>query len=242
MEKKLERRLNFLTAYAVLSTVAFGAILLTSFRGQDRTEAVDELTVKRINVVAEDGKLRMVISNDYRQHSGRMNGKDMPKRERPAGIIFFNTEGDECGGLVYRGEKVNGVVQSGMSFTMDQYGYDQVIQILNTEMMKDSTLMASRGFKINDLPLVTMEEVDNQFEAAKKITDATARAGKLKELRNKYGGTSRLFLGKAMDSNTGLFISDASGKPKIKIYVDKDGTPKLEVLASDGSFKNMLGQ
>ena len=63
----------------------------------------------------------MVLSNENRQHSGRMNGKDWEKRERPAGIIFFNNEGDECGGLVYQVKEKNGKKISGMSFTMDQY-------------------------------------------------------------------------------------------------------------------------
>jgi hypothetical protein len=34
-----------------------------------------------------------------------MDDKDLPKRERPAGMIFFNDEGDEDGGLVYDGDK-----------------------------------------------------------------------------------------------------------------------------------------
>jgi hypothetical protein len=43
-------------------------------------------------------------------------------RKRPAGIIFFNDEGDEGGGLVFQGQKG----ESTASLTLDQYQQDQV--------------------------------------------------------------------------------------------------------------------
>ena len=55
--------------------------------------------------MGEKGDLRMVISNEHRQHPGIMNGEKLPDRERSSGIIFFNSSGDECGGLVYDGNE-----------------------------------------------------------------------------------------------------------------------------------------
>jgi hypothetical protein len=88
---------------------------------------MDELTLKKLSIIGEDGSLRMVVSNEIRQLSGRMNGKDLPKRERPAGIIFFNNQGDECGGIIANVSSENGATNSGMSFTMDNFYDDQVI-------------------------------------------------------------------------------------------------------------------
>ncbi|WP_275139838.1 hypothetical protein [Elizabethkingia meningoseptica] len=74
-KKSLKRRLNFLTGYVIISSVAFLIIILSGFRNKEHKENMDELTVKRINVVDEKGNLRMVISNEHRQHPGIVNGE-----------------------------------------------------------------------------------------------------------------------------------------------------------------------
>ncbi len=89
MEKNLKKKINFLIAYAVISTLFISFLALSSFSQKDKVEKFDEILVKKITVVGEDNLPRMVLSNETRQHSGRMNGKEWPKRERPSGIIFF---------------------------------------------------------------------------------------------------------------------------------------------------------
>ena len=149
-EQKLKKKLNFLTGYVVVSSTLFILFALTSFVGKDRKDSMDELTVKRINLIGEDGSLRMVISNESRQHSGRINGQDLEKRARPAGIIFFNNQGDECGGLVAGEAKQGQALNSGMSFTMDNYHDDQVIQILNDETYENEKASVRRGFIVSE--------------------------------------------------------------------------------------------
>ena len=69
----------------------------------------DVITAKRINIVNEDGTTTMAISNKQRIAAPRMNGKEYPvemiERQHFAGMIFFNEEGDEMGGLVYTSGK-----------------------------------------------------------------------------------------------------------------------------------------
>lgn len=50
----------------------------------------------------------MVISNQEKQYPGLFDGEALLERERPPGIIFFNEEQDEVGGLVYQGNKCTG--------------------------------------------------------------------------------------------------------------------------------------
>ena len=45
-----------------------------------------------------------------------MNGKDLAPRTRPAGLIYFNEEGDECGGFAWDGTSK----ENGMILTADQ--------------------------------------------------------------------------------------------------------------------------
>lgn len=94
------RFLKIMVGILLIVLVVFGIKL---FAG-DKTSAA-ELTVQRLNIVEADGTLRMVISNKEKQHPGAIDGKDLPKRERDAGMVFFNDKGDECGGLMYSGDK-----------------------------------------------------------------------------------------------------------------------------------------
>src|SRR5262245_54562292 len=95
---KTENRLRILEAYAVVSLLAFAVLAFSGFvKSKDR---VDELTVERLNVVEKNGQLIAVIANQARMPDPITNGKAF-KTERPPGMIFYNGEGDECGGLVF---------------------------------------------------------------------------------------------------------------------------------------------
>jgi len=121
--ENLAKQVKILKIYAIVLTVivlAFVSYTLTLNGGHYK-----ELTAERINIVEKTGKLRMVISNKESQHPGRMDDKDLPKRDRPAGMIFFNDDGDEDGGLVYDGDK-NG---ASMTYSFDQYKNDQIMQL-----------------------------------------------------------------------------------------------------------------
>jgi hypothetical protein len=89
--------------------------------------------VERISVVDKNGTLRLVISNTDRMHPGVFDGV-MIERERPlAGIIFFNDQGDEVGGLVTTGQEVNGVREADTGLTFDQLKQDQTIGLMYSE-------------------------------------------------------------------------------------------------------------
>jgi len=68
MESKLEKEVRFLKIYAVMATL-FGAVLfLSAFTVHGKKQKFEEIDVERINIVERDGRLRMVISNEERQH------------------------------------------------------------------------------------------------------------------------------------------------------------------------------
>lgn len=227
--------------YAVISTAVCMVFLLSSFAGKDKTLTADELTVKRITVIGEDNQPRIVLSNETRQHSGRMDGKDFKQRERPAGIIFFTNRGDECGGIVAATTDKDGQVNHGMSFTMDNYRDDQVIQILNDETYEKGKAEIFRGLMVNEYPLGSnLYEKVAQSEELAKIQDPKEREAKLAEFWAKAGAKRRLLIGRTVNSDAGLFLRDANGKPRMNIYVDKDGNPKIEVIDDKGQKKNVL--
>jgi len=101
VSEKLAKEVRLLKAYAVVAAVVCAALFTLLFAGVNRTQAFEEIDVERINIVEKSGELRMVISNQERQHPGIVNGKTIERETaRPPGMIFFNHLGDEMGGLV----------------------------------------------------------------------------------------------------------------------------------------------
>lgn len=239
--KTTEKKVNFLMTYAIASTLLLSFIVLNSFKSKENTTKFDEIEVKKITVLGEDNLPRMVLSNETRQHSGRINGKEMEKRERPSGIIFFNNQGDECGGIVHQTKIKDGKILSGMSFTMDNYNDDQVIQILNDEYYADGKAYIQRGININQYPVGSnMEERNKKIAEINKIADKNERNQKMNELWEKEGSVNRLFIGRTKGNSSGLFLSGPDGKPKMMIYVDEKGNPKITTINEKGEMKEFL--
>ena len=115
------------------------ALLLTGFVSS-RSSTFDQITVHRINVVEPDGTLRMVISNKADLPGVIVKGKEQPPQDRPqAGMLFYNDEGSENGGLIFGGRKDSSgnVVDSGGSLSFDKYGANQIVQIAGVDDKTD---------------------------------------------------------------------------------------------------------
>jgi len=82
--------------YAGIVTVA---LLMLFYSFKTLNHKFDEITVKRINIVDNNGINRMVISNQEQMEPPILLGKKYKRAHNPAGIIFYNEKGDECGGI-----------------------------------------------------------------------------------------------------------------------------------------------
>ncbi|MFS4467514.1 hypothetical protein [Maribacter sp. 2210JD10-5] len=49
-----------------------------------------------------------------------------------------------------------------------------------------------------------------------------------------FYGANIFFAGRLWNGNHGLFLSDKKGNGKIKLYLDKDGNPRLELSDKNG--------
>jgi hypothetical protein len=130
---------RLLLAYCVVVTTVL-TVLLLSGAASSRSQAFDEITVQRINVVEPDGTLRMVIADHAKLPGVIVRGKEQPKVERPqAGMIFYNDEGSENGGLIFGGHRnaKGEVVDSGGSLSFDQYDANQVVQLAGVDDKDD---------------------------------------------------------------------------------------------------------
>lgn len=232
MNDKIYRELRALKVYSFMLTAALIVLLAMSFKKEEQKQVFGEIDVERINIVEKDGTLKMVISNQKRQHPGMMDGKKLPAREREPGMIFFNTEGDECGGLVYDGNKDGG----GMAFSVDQYKNDQVMQLNYDEELTDGKRLRSYGIKLWDRPeSFSLSRKIEFFDSLKKLNDQKVFDAEVQKLADKgLLGKQRLFMGKNKEEEVGLFINDEKGKPRIRIYVNNQGDPVIEFLDANG--------
>lgn len=200
MQTRLEKEVRFLKIYACVATLVC-AMVLAAFAVQHRKPRFEEIDVERINIVEKDGRLRMVISNQERQHPGIANGKLIQRNgPRPPGMIFFNHVGDEMGGFIF-GE--NGGKGHFGQLTFDKVGGDQAI-----------------GFRY-------LEGDNGTYETGLQVWQQPSFAG-------------RLFLGKQRDNSAVLLISDVEGRPRIRMQVAPDGTPKLDFLDAAGKVVSSL--
>lgn len=230
MEKKIVKEIRFLKIYSVLLTIGIISFFVMSFVDNPNKEQFEEIDVERINVVEGNGDLKMVISNQEKQHPGMFDGSVLVERERPPGIIFFNEEQDEVGGLVYKGNKEEGAL---MVLSFDQYKNDQVMQLRYLESPKSRTY----GLQLWDRDQnFTSTKVINILDSLQNLD--YSREEIREKIRKMNSGepiaASRFFAGKKRDKSVGLFIQDEYGNDRIRIYVDEQNKPQIEFLNQEG--------
>lgn len=223
-----------LKLYSITVTGVLVFFFLVGFKISSSEQKFEEIFVERINIVESDGKLKMVISNQDRQHPGMMDGEIYPTRERPPGIIFFNEEQDEVGGLAYYGNETEGGNQLFLSF--DQYKDDQIMQLM--EYTREN------GDNRYGLQLWEREKSLKMHDRM-AIMDSLEKAGynyrqKLEFLKVKNGGdpiiAPRMFVGRNYNRETGVFLQDKNGVDRMRLYIDSNNLPKLEVLDEQGEI------
>src|SRR5580700_65453 len=91
-----------------LTTISMFLCIIASGQAaiERQVTSIKELDVQRINVREPDGTLRMTISNSATAPGLIFKGKEhaFPNRQA-AGILFFDDEGTENGGLLFGGAK-----------------------------------------------------------------------------------------------------------------------------------------
>ena len=141
---------QFLIIYSALLSTVFAVVMLIG-AGANRSQSFDEVKVHRLDVVEPDGTLRMVIANKDRLPPVIIKGQEHPEMGEPrpqAGMIFYNDEGSENGGLIFGGRRneKGEVVDSGGSLSFDKYGANQIVQLAGVDDKNDRFA----GLAVND--------------------------------------------------------------------------------------------
>ena len=172
----------------------------------------DTLTVQRINVVDPDGTMRLIIANNARLPGAIIRGKAYPRSINDAAGVLF---------LDTKGDETGGFVTTKLrdndvaGFTFD-YTYQLTDGIRMWKQESNDGTRWRTGFDIFDRRPYTGAVESSQ-------------------------GVQRITLADE-DQNAQLVISDAQGHARIRIGVDKNGQPRIEMLNTDGKVTNQAGQ
>ena len=193
---------RFLTIYSGALTLVFAVTLLFGFCFGNKLSVFDEISVHRINVVEPDGTLRMIISDHARLPGIIVRGKEQPFARPQAGMIFYNDEGSENGGLIFGGHQNNKgeVVNSGGSLSFDKYGANQIVQLLGVDDKEDRF----SGLSITD----SLTGKDNRRRIwVGRDEDGTARVNLMDA-----NGKKRILIEVKADGTPSLSFLDVNGK------------------------------
>jgi hypothetical protein len=232
MRHSLRRQFLFLRAYAISSSLILIVLAAAAFRQGGAQKSMGEITVERLNIVDANGTLRMVLAGKDKMHPGVMDGVTIDRPRPVAGMLFFNDEGDEVGGLTYTGTVANGRGRANAGIMFDQLKQDQTVGISYNE----SNGQRSAGFQVWDRSdTVRLSELITKLNAANKLPAGAERDKAIADIRSTApAGPRRVFVGKASDKSATIVLADAAGKPRLTMTVDATGNPRIEFLDDAG--------
>ena len=124
------------------------------------------------------------------------------------------------------------------SFTFDKVRNDQTMGFRYLE--SDNGTYQS-GLELWQQPNIPADVMLSKYDAASKITDEAKRKAAIQVLiDNNELTTNRLFLGKPRDNSVMLLMYDIKGRPRLRMQVAPDGSPKLEFLDETGKVISSL--
>lgn len=219
---------RFLMVYSGVLTAAFCITVLCAFSGPAKKASFDEIDVHRINVVEPDGTLRMVISDQANFPGIIVKNKEVyaHKDRVAAGMVFYNAEGTENGGLIFGGKKnPDGTVSSFGHLSFDRYLQDQVL----TEDAEEEGANRAVGIDFIDRPDWPITDLISTPQSQWKNFVSTHAMPH-----------QRIHLGRNADKSASLVLKDQDGRPRIVIEVAADGTPVLKMLDAQGKVVSQL--
>ena len=180
----------------------------------------EEIDVERINVVEPDGTVRLALSNRSRFPAPVVDGKAGKRSGGSlAGVIFYNDDGDECGGLYgYGRTEEDGTWSAGGGLNIDQYRPQEQVVGINYHG-RDGRNTA--GFRVWERVHGTQVQFPDQ-----ESIDASM-------IGRPYA--TRVFAGRTSDGSAVVRLSDTQGRLRLRLALSPDGEPSIEMFDSAGN-------
>lgn len=230
--EQLERQLRTLRRYLLGSIGLMAVVAAAAFAPPPEGARFTEIAVERINVIEADGRYALVIANAARLPGPIIRNEEYPPeisggRTRASGMLFFNHEGTEAGGLTYGSEATQAGSSAGGSFTFDRMNQDQVVQITYQEGRG-----VFAGLNVWDRP---ERHIEGVLAAVMARREGAIDEDELqRRVQPEVAGTAhRLRLG-SLNRDALLEIADTNGRTRIRLAVDSLDAPSLQFLDAAG--------
>jgi hypothetical protein len=234
METKLLRQIHVLQICVLVLFLLTTFLCINSFHPLLRQQRFKIIDAERINIREKNGTLKAALSN-----SAGFNEGDRAKQggARFSGLMFYNEEGQETGGLVYYGKAIPGGQDSDVTLTFDQFRQDQNVYLHHEEFKDTHGLRIADGLAINARPDWTnIKEEYATYAELQKLTPEQRDELQLKSLQAGKISSRRLFFGVQRgikDSepydDAGVFIKNKWGRNAINLYIDNNNKPHFQI-------------
>ena len=233
-----------INALLLSNLLCWGILTIILFSGFDnkKRKRFSEIDAEKINILGVNGKPIMVLSNKQHIPGPSINGKTYPRefadgREHFSGIIFFNEDGDEVGGLIYTGIKKDSGYYAMEHLSFDQWKQNQVVAM----QYIDNGKSRRAGVRIWDRPTnVSMDQLFDRFMTRNRLEkgspafDSITREIKASSDRGD-NGVERLFIG-SQDQVAQIQLRDNQGRIRARLYVNELGEGQLDFLDEKGKL------
>ena len=191
--------------------------------------SVRSLDVERLTVREEDGTPRAIIaSRSAFPRRVQVAGTEIDHPRPVAGLLFFNDDGDECGGLVFAGDRKDRY-QAG-SLTFDRRDGDQVVQL----SQDDGPIGRRAGLSVVDQPDVSLADLMPRYRRLQDMSERD-RIEEVDQLRSEgLLPAARIFVGRSESGDALVVLHDGSGVPRLRLLVSEGGDTRIEGLDESG--------
>jgi hypothetical protein len=227
--RRVRREVRVLEAYAVLATATMAILVLAGFRSTHDKPHFEEIDVERLNIVEKNGTPRLILSNAARFPGLILHRREYPHPRRQAGMLFFNDEGTENGGLTTGVSRDSTGYRADGGLMFDQYEQDQTVGIAYS----DDNGRRAAGLYVWDRPDVPILQLYRRVQEVRAMPEGAEKTRAMAELRA-VAGRERVMVGKTRDSAATVVLSDAQGVPRLRFLVSAAGAARIEFLDSLG--------
>ena len=232
------KKLPLINLILLIGIIAYLLISTDKNQNYNENKIIPEITTERLNIVGKDGNKYVVLSNPEKQALATIDGKPINPEvtERNiAGLLFFNEDGDEIGGLVYGIDSTD----SYQLLTFDQRKNDQIMALRKDEYLEDGEWKKQYGLLLQERSEKQSNVIISELNNIRKIKDSILREKEYDKFYNNPENLApqRLFIGRTYSENVGLFLMDKNNKPRLQIYLDEVGEPHIESFDKNGEKK-----
>ncbi len=245
-DSSLPQQISRLRLYVAAMTVIAVAALVVAAAALHAARAAtfNTLTVHRLVIRDQHGRLAMVLTNHDQPMPSIINGQ---KVHRSGGggneIIFYNRLGNEQGGLLWTGQRggsraAHGPAGAGSSsadvLSFDTVNTDQLLQVDDGD---DHGRFYSyiTGWNRADFNQPQYLRLLQQFATAKTRAARQAALHSPAGQAYRHATARRYLVGYNLHNTAMVMLADAQGRPRIKMFVTPAGKAELEFLNAKGA-------